>query len=285
MNQTWNSFLQTMIQWLQVLLAETSKRRYGNAALMTVGVSLITVIAFAADDLHVGQRTALVAFAETSDHMERAHIKLEEMKLELSERQYSEQHTKKNIEEMHGESMVKEEISMQENVQSEESAENQLAEKQQKDNLKSENIVEEKSDHDLEKLTEQTLNAQTILSDAEHRVLLRIVQAEAGECDIIGKVLVANVILNRMESAEFPDTVSEVVYQKGQFSPVMDGSIDTCKVTEETEQAVNRALGGEDHSEGALYFMNRKRSSKKNIRWFDSHLDYLFRHGAHEFFK
>ena len=51
-------------------------------------------------------------------------------------------------------------------------------------------------------------------------------EAEATGEDIIGKILVANVIFNRMESEEFPDTVKEVVFQKVgdkyQFSPIAD---------------------------------------------------------------
>jgi len=56
-------------------------------------------------------------------------------------------------------------------------------------------------------------------------------------------------------------------------------------VTAETVSAVDRALSGEDYSDGALYFMNRKSSSGKNVRWFDNHLEYLFKHGNHEFFR
>ena len=92
-------------------------------------------------------------------------------------------------------------------------------------------------------------------------------------------------ILNRVASEEFPDTITEVVYEKRQFSPVSDGSINRCQVAEETVEAVDRALSGEDYSQGALYFMNRSASSGSNVRWFDNHLDFLFRHGSHEFFK
>ncbi|MBQ2426331.1 MAG: cell wall hydrolase, partial [Lachnospiraceae bacterium] len=104
-------------------------------------------------------------------------------------------------------------------------------------------------------------------------------------CDITGKILVANVILNRVDSNEFPDSIHGVVYQKSQFSPVIDGSINRCKVSDETREAVERALNGEDPSEGALYFMNRSKSAPKNVRWFDTKLSFLFKHGEHEFFK
>lgn len=127
--------------------------------------------------------------------------------------------------------------------------------------------------------------ASVSCSDQDYNTLLRIVQAESGGCDLKGRILIANVILNRVESDEFPDTISDVVYQKHQFSPVNNGSINTCKVSDMTVEAVNRALAGEDYSEGALYFMNRKESSPKNVRWFDRSLEYLFQHEKHEFFR
>ena len=131
----------------------------------------------------------------------------------------------------------------------------------------------------------QVAEAFADYTESDYNVLLRIVQAEAGGCDMKGKILVANVILNRVESDEFPDTITDVVYEKRQFSPVSNGSINRCKVEEETVEAVDRALAGEDYSEGALFFMNRRASSGNNVSWFDTHLDYLFQHGGHEFFK
>ena len=91
----------------------------------------------------------------------------------------------------------------------------------------------------------------------DYQTLLRIVEAEAGVCDSKGKILVANVVLNRVRSGEFPNTIREVVYQPSQFSPVSNGSINTCQVTSQTIECVRRALEGEDYSQGALYFMNR----------------------------
>ena len=63
----------------------------------------------------------------------------------------------------------------------------------------------------------------------DYDALLRIVEAEASGEDETGRLLVANVVLNRVRSAAFPNTVSEVVYQrkngKAQFSPVHTGKI------------------------------------------------------------
>lgn len=123
-------------------------------------------------------------------------------------------------------------------------------------------------------------------SDDELDVLYRIVEAEATGEDIVGKILVANVILNRVNHESFPDTIREVVFQKAggcyQFSPISDKRFWTVKVTEETKEAVIRAVSGEDYSRGALYFMCRKRTRK--ARWFDTHLKRLFEHGGHEFY-
>lgn len=136
-------------------------------------------------------------------------------------------------------------------------------------------------------LLEQT--GAYVLSDEELEVLQRIVEAEAGSEDEDGKLLVANVVLNRVNSSRFPDTVSEVVFQQDggvtQFSPVASGRFYKVEISEETVSAVGRALMGEDISEGALFFAARKYAGRSQMRWFDSHLDYLFSHGGHEFFK
>ena len=127
------------------------------------------------------------------------------------------------------------------------------------------------------------------LSDNEIEVLQRIVEAEATGEDMKGKMLVANVILNRVENDEFPDTVKGVVFQRDgntyQFSPIKDGRYNTVKVSKDTKKAVNRVLQGEDDSQGALYFSARSRADKSSMRWFDNHLKFLFKYGGHEFFK
>ena len=121
-------------------------------------------------------------------------------------------------------------------------------------------------------------------SDQDYDVLLHIVEAEAGVCDYQGKVLVANVVINRVRNGGFPSTVTEVVYQKNQFSPVNSGILYAVTVSEETQAAVNAALAGEDYSCGALFFAARSRANASNMRWFDTHLRFLFEHGGHEFF-
>ncbi len=119
--------------------------------------------------------------------------------------------------------------------------------------------------------------------------LMRIVQAEAGGEDRTGKLLVANVVINRVKSAKFPDNITDVVFQKKQsvtqFSPVSNGTIYQVKISEDTKEAVYSALYGEDVSQGALFFMARKYAEPENVKWFDSNLVYLFSYGGHDFFK
>lgn len=143
---------------------------------------------------------------------------------------------------------------------------------------------EEAAKKAAEEEKERRAASQVSYSDEDYQVLLKIVQAEAGICDEKGKILVANVILNRVRSDEFPDSIREVVYQPSQFQPVSTGRINSVHVTEETVRCVDRALSGEDYSQGALYFMNR-RGSGSSASWFDRNLNYLFAHDGHEFFK
>lgn len=126
------------------------------------------------------------------------------------------------------------------------------------------------------------------LQDADYEALLKIVQAEAGNEDMEGKMLVAGVVMNRVASAAFPDSVTEVVMQKEkgvyQFSPVGNGTYQNTTASEETIEAVERVLKGEDITQGALYFAARKSADPEKMRWFDRALTRLFAHGNHEFF-
>lgn len=123
------------------------------------------------------------------------------------------------------------------------------------------------------------------LTEEEYECLLRIVQAEAPNEPIEGKILVANVVLNRVISKQFPNSVIGVVFQKKQFAPISDGAYYRAKVSDETREAVRRALEGEDYSEGALYFFARKWTSEANARWFDTCLTKVVKFGCHEFYK
>lgn len=75
----------------------------------------------------------------------------------------------------------------------------------------------------------------TVYNEKDYNTLCRIVEAEAGGEDTVGKIMVANVILNRVAHSKFPDTVTEVVYASGQFSPVSSGKINRVKISSDTQ--------------------------------------------------
>lgn len=120
-------------------------------------------------------------------------------------------------------------------------------------------------------------------------ILERIVEAEAGGEDRKGRILVANVVLNRVMDEEFPDSIRGVVFQHSgnryQFSPVSNGAYYSVHVSKGTKKAVQAALKGEDPSQGALYFMERALAESGNVKWFDNALTKLQYHGCHEFYK
>lgn len=126
------------------------------------------------------------------------------------------------------------------------------------------------------------------LDDESYEILCRIVEAEAGNEDEKGRILVANVVMNRVESSRFPNTVKGVVFQNSggtyQFSPVANGRYYRVKVSEETREAVAKVLRGADDSRGALYFVNRYAANTSNMNWFDRKCTLLFTYGRHEFF-
>lgn len=135
---------------------------------------------------------------------------------------------------------------------------------------------------------QQTVNNHQ-MADEDYFSLLQIVEAEATGGDMKSKILIANVVLNRVKDANFPSKIYDVIWQRvggsAQFSPTADGRIYTVPITEETIQAVDAALSGVDYSQGALFFVARKSAAEHNVEWFDGNLEPLFEHGGHEFFK
>ncbi|MDO4296869.1 MAG: cell wall hydrolase [Lachnospiraceae bacterium] len=126
------------------------------------------------------------------------------------------------------------------------------------------------------------------ISEDEYYTLLQIVEAEVTGGDLMSKMIVAGVVLNRVRDLHFPDTIQDVVWQKvdgaPQFQPTQDGRIYSCEITDTTIEAVDRVLAGEDYSEGALFFFARHSSEAESANWFDTSLVRLFEYGGHEYF-
>ncbi len=94
-------------------------------------------------------------------------------------------------------------------------------------------------------------------TDEEIKLLASIIYCEAGGEVYEGKVAVGAVVLNRVASSIWPDTISDVIYQSGQFTPAMTGWLATVlagDVNEECYEAAEAALAGEDPTGGCLSF-------------------------------
>ena len=107
--------------------------------------------------------------------------------------------------------------------------------------------------------------ASASIISADHRLLSRLVYAEARGETYKGQVAVAAVVLNRVASASFPNTISGVIYQSGAFSCVSNGSINNTPDSTAIRAALD-ALNGWDPTGGCLYYYNPKATGDKWIR-------------------
>jgi N-acetylmuramoyl-L-alanine amidase len=122
--------------------------------------------------------------------------------------------------------------------------------------------------HSTKKVTEQPkVSADTSgVTESEKDLLARLVRAEAQGEPYTGKVAVARVVLNRVASNQFPDSIKGVIYQRGQFSPVSNGSINK-SATAEDRRAVEEAISIGGQANGSLFFYNPDIATS---RWLDS---------------
>lgn len=95
-------------------------------------------------------------------------------------------------------------------------------------------------------------------------LLARLVNGEARGETYQGQVAVAAVILNRVKSPQFPNSISGVIYQKGQFTCVTDGQFNKPIDKNSTVyKAAKEAMNGADPTNGALFFYNPKTTKSK----------------------
>lgn len=110
--------------------------------------------------------------------------------------------------------------------------------------------------------------------------LSRIINAESGNQPLSGKIAVGNVVLNRVASSLFPNTVKGVVFQKNQFTPVYNGSIYKTP-NEQSVVAAKLCLDGANTVGNSLYFVNPRVSPNS---WASRNRTYVATIGAHAFF-
>ncbi|EJO5347890.1 cell wall hydrolase [Clostridium botulinum] len=96
-------------------------------------------------------------------------------------------------------------------------------------------------------------------------LLSRLVTAEAQSQPYSAQVAVAAVVINRIKSSQFPNSISSVIYQKSdgyyQFTPVKNGWINK-PATETSKKAAKEALYGSDPSKGALFYFDDSTTNK-----------------------
>lgn len=115
----------------------------------------------------------------------------------------------------------------------------------------------------------------------DSEILLKIAMAEAEGESVEGKALVMLVVLNRVWSDGFPDSIEAVVFQPKQFSPVCEeGRYYTTEPDEGCYEALWLVMSGWDESDGALYF-----ESCENDSWHSRNLEFLYQVGNHKFYK
>ena len=275
---TLHSFLRSVVLFVKSLTVKVTKQMYRSSSVVMAGMMVVAIIAFSANGFGGGGRNALAApMTEESDAIDKQEEENEGSGLVTEAKiQFGLLNTDSEGQHLAG-ALLERDVRDRQRRQADAQIEIEALQKQ---------ILKEKEEAEARRKAEEERRAarRIKVSDEDYQVLLRIVQAEAGVCDEKGKILVADVIINRVLSGKFPGSVKGVVYQGSQFQPVSNGRINSVKVTAETIRCVDRALDGEDYSNGALYFMNRKASGRK-AGWFDSRLTYLFAHGGHEFFK
>ncbi len=132
--------------------------------------------------------------------------------------------------------------------------------------------------------TRRLKSAEQVYDDGAVYWLSRIISAEARGESLRGKMAVGNVVLNRVRSKQFPNTIYGVIFDKKygvQFAPTANGTIYNTP-TAESIIAAKMCLEGYSISNSALYFFNPRYTSGT---WVKQNRDYLFTLGNHVFYN
>lgn len=121
-------------------------------------------------------------------------------------------------------------------------------------------------------------------SDDDLYWLSRIISAESRGEPLEGQIAVGNVVLNRVESEEFPDAIPDVIFDQKdgvQFEPVENGTV-YADPAENSVEAAMRVLNGEEALEGAMFFYAPALSPGT---WINENRTYLTTIGCHRFYS
>jgi N-acetylmuramoyl-L-alanine amidase len=117
-------------------------------------------------------------------------------------------------------------------------------------------------------------------SASDRYLLAKIAMAEAESEDVKNKALVIRVVLNRVESKYFPDSIEGVIFESGQFSPISDGRWDKVEPDDSCYEALALVESGWDKSQGALFF----ELTTSSATWHSTHLKLLFSYRKTSFY-
>ncbi|GFI60886.1 spore cortex-lytic enzyme [Clostridiales bacterium] len=105
---------------------------------------------------------------------------------------------------------------------------------------------------------------EQLTAEEELYTLASVIHGEGRGEPYTGQVAIGAVVLNRVESDKFPNTIAEVVYQSGAFDSVRDGQINMIP-NETAIMAARDVLNGWDPTDGALYFWNPETATSRWI--------------------
>lgn len=111
-------------------------------------------------------------------------------------------------------------------------------------------------------LSQNTSSSSQNTSSTDLNLLARVVYGEARGEPYTGQVAVAAVVLNRVKSSSFPNTIAGVVYQSGAFDCVSDGQINLTP-NQSAYNAARDALNGWDPTYGCLFYYNPRTATSK----------------------
>ena len=231
-------------RWVSMAVVATT------VTVMTLGVNTQaaehhTEMMYASDHMEIASFAQLLQDSEKTDeivmeneYQEAGLLTAEELDKKIAEQKQAEKEA--------------EEKALQEKKEAEEKAQRELEEAQKKE---AERIAAEQAEAQR-KAEEETAVAQ--LQEADKELLASIIFCEAGNQPYEGQVAVGAVIMNRVKSAVYPNSISEVVYQSGQFGPAMTGWLDSVRYsagyTPSAMQAAIDALSGSNPIGDCLYF-------------------------------
>lgn len=146
--------------------------------------------------------------------------------------------------------------------------------------LEENNLMEsiKELEEDLLRIDETIKEAKRCLDEEEARMneivmLAQLIEAEAGNQDLHGKILVGNVVMNRVRSSAWPNSIEGVIHQKGQFEVMRNGAFNRAgSHISETSMIAARTAIHEIYDPGIMYFATFKANGRGH-----------WKHGGHWF--